>query len=240
MTQFPALLQLLAASSKKSSSPLPLLIILGDRRGRVLLLPPPQQAKAKAARPAQGSGLRGGRRGADHRGRGGDHPRDPRRPLHAAHREHRRTTAASTGPSRPGSSSCARPSPARSNPSSTRPRTPLSDVESRITTRLKRREPGVVSSPEAAEAESADQRAGRRGHLAGVVRRRLRRQMDAATRPGPRRGPVRRLPDGPQRSRRPSSTRRSTSSTTGSTASGCRVPRSARRATTRSRCPSPG
>jgi preprotein translocase subunit YajC len=57
MTQFPALLQLLAATStKKSSSPLPLLIILVIAAAGYFLFLRPQQAKAKAARASQGSG----------------------------------------------------------------------------------------------------------------------------------------------------------------------------------------
>jgi preprotein translocase subunit YajC len=56
MTQFPALLQLLAASSKKTSSPLPLLIILVIAAAGYFFFLRPQQAKAKAARQAQGGG----------------------------------------------------------------------------------------------------------------------------------------------------------------------------------------
>ena len=50
------------------------------------------------------------------------------------------------------------------------------------TGRTKRREPGVVSSPDAAEAQPSGQRAGRRGHLVRLVRRRVRGEVDAAPR----------------------------------------------------------
>ena len=56
------------------------------RRGRLLLLP---QAPAEQGRRGPGHrrlGLRGGRRGADHRWRHRHDSRDPRRPLHPAHR----------------------------------------------------------------------------------------------------------------------------------------------------------
>ena len=64
-----------------------------------------------------------------------------------------------------------------------------------MTGRLKRREPGVVSSPVAAEAEPSRQCLGGRGHLAGLVCRRLLGQMVPEARPRPGGGLGRRLPD---------------------------------------------
>jgi preprotein translocase subunit YajC len=56
MTQFPALLDLLATTAKKSSNPAPLIILVVVALAGYFLFLKPQQRKAKAARANVGSG----------------------------------------------------------------------------------------------------------------------------------------------------------------------------------------